>query len=58
MLFRYDVLTDPASYPKQSQTHVQIIRTPNPTPAGVTYVTPEVLPEGNPFAPGFDPFPG
>ena len=56
MLLRYDILTDPDN-PDVSQTHVSIIPTPNPTPFGVTYVTPEVLPEGNPFDPAFDPFP-
>lgn len=52
MLMRYDVLTDAAN-PKTSKTHVSIIPTPNPTPQGVTYVTPEILPEGNPFDPSF-----
>jgi FtsP/CotA-like multicopper oxidase with cupredoxin domain len=56
MLMRYDVYTDPNN-PKNSQTHTTIIPTPNPTPDGVTYLTPEILPEGNPFANGFDPFP-
>ncbi|TNC71358.1 multicopper oxidase family protein [Rubellimicrobium roseum] len=56
MLLRYDVLTDPNN-PKTSQTHINVIPTPNPTPEGVTYVTPELLPEGNPFDPGFQPFP-
>jgi FtsP/CotA-like multicopper oxidase with cupredoxin domain len=56
MLVRYDVLTDPNN-PRSSQTHVQIIPTPNPTPDGVTYVMPEILPEGNPFHRSFDPFP-
>jgi FtsP/CotA-like multicopper oxidase with cupredoxin domain len=56
MLLRYDILTDPNN-PDVSQTHISIIPTPNPTPFGVTYVTPEVLPEGNPFDPEFDPFP-
>jgi hypothetical protein len=36
---------------------VQIIPTPNPTPDGVTYVKPEILPEGNPFSAQFNPFP-
>jgi len=56
MLLRYDILTDPNN-PNVSQTHTSIIPTPNPTPDGVTYLTPEVLPEGNPFDPDFDPFP-
>jgi len=56
MLLRYDVLTDPNNR-KNSQTHVQIIPTPNPTPDGVTYVMPEILPEGNPFSPTFNPRP-
>ncbi len=56
MLLRYDILTDPNN-PDVSQTHVSVIPTPNPTPDGVTYLTPEVLPEGNPFDPDFDPFP-
>ncbi|MBP1806174.1 multicopper oxidase family protein [Rubellimicrobium aerolatum] len=56
MLLRYDILTDPNN-PKNSQTHVSVIPTPNPTPDGVTYVTPELLPEGNPFHPDFEPFP-
>ncbi|TNC70910.1 multicopper oxidase domain-containing protein, partial [Rubellimicrobium roseum] len=56
MLLRYDVLTDPNN-PKTSQTHINVIPTPNPTPEGVTYVTPELLPEGNPFDPEFQPFP-
>jgi FtsP/CotA-like multicopper oxidase with cupredoxin domain len=56
MLLRYDVLTNPNN-PKNSQTHVQVIPTPNPTPDGVTYVMPEILPEGNPFHPSFNPRP-
>ncbi|MFO6463292.1 multicopper oxidase family protein [Jannaschia sp. KMU-145] len=56
MLFRYDVMTDPDN-PDNSQTHVNMIPTPKPSPYGVTYVTPEVLPEGNPFDEDFDPFP-
>ncbi|WP_217639968.1 multicopper oxidase family protein [Palleronia marisminoris] len=57
MLFRFDVLTDPAN-PENSQVHVNVIPTPKPSPEGVTYVTPEILPEGNPFDPTFNPFPG
>jgi FtsP/CotA-like multicopper oxidase with cupredoxin domain len=56
MLLRYDILTDPNNK-KTSQTHLQIIPTPNPTPDGVTYVMPEVMPEGNPFHPAFNPRP-
>jgi FtsP/CotA-like multicopper oxidase with cupredoxin domain len=56
MLLRYDVLTDPNN-PKTSQYHVQVIPTPNPTPDGVTFVMPEILPEGNPFHPSFNPRP-
>jgi FtsP/CotA-like multicopper oxidase with cupredoxin domain len=56
MLLRYDVLTDPNN-PANSQTHVNVIPTPNPSPGGVTYRTPELLKEGNPFARGFKPFP-
>ncbi len=55
MLLRYDILTDPTN--GASATHVTIIPTPNPTPDGVEYLTPEVLPEGNPFDSNFDPFP-
>jgi hypothetical protein len=50
------VLTDPNN-PANSQTHVNVIPTPNPSPGGVTYRTPELLKEGNPFARGFKPFP-
>jgi FtsP/CotA-like multicopper oxidase with cupredoxin domain len=56
MLLRYDILTDPDN-PNVSQTHTSIIPTPNPSPEGVEYLTPEILPEGNPFDPNFDPFP-
>jgi len=56
MLMRYDVLTDPNNK-KTSQTHLQIIPTPNPTQDGVTYVMPEIMPEGNPFHPTFNPRP-
>ena len=31
--------------------------TPNPTPDGVEYMTPEILPEGNPFSKNFKRFP-
>ncbi len=56
MLVRFDVLTDPNN-PKTSQTHVQVIPTPHTTPDGVTYVMPEIMPEGNPFHRSFKPFP-
>jgi FtsP/CotA-like multicopper oxidase with cupredoxin domain len=56
MLMRFDVLTDPDN-PDNSQTHVNLIPTPRPTPEGVTYSTPEILAEGNPFDDGFNPFP-
>lgn len=56
MLFRYDIQTDPKD-PNQSKFHVTVAPTPNPTPEGVQFVTPEILPEGNPFAKGFNPFP-
>jgi hypothetical protein len=56
MLMRFDVLTDPNN-PKTSQTHVSIIPTPNPTPDGVTYAMPEILPGGNPFDRTFNPWP-
>lgn len=56
MLMRFDILTDPNN-PNTSQTHVSIIPTPNPTPVGVTYAMPEILPEGNPFDRKFNPWP-
>ncbi len=43
MLMRLDLLTNPDGRPQAA-----IIPTPNPTPDGVTYVTPEILPEGDP----------
>ncbi len=49
MLLRFDILTDgnqPGS--SASVTHSGIIPTPNPTPDGVTYTVPEILPEGDP----------
>jgi Multicopper oxidase len=55
MLMRFDVKTDPHN-PNNSQTHVQLIPTPEPTEDGVTFRTPSILPEGNPDHPGFDPF--
>ncbi|MCC0008682.1 MAG: multicopper oxidase domain-containing protein [Hyphomicrobiaceae bacterium] len=54
MLLRYDILTDPNN-PNVSQTHINIIPTPNPTAEGVVYLTPEVLPEGDPANPEFFP---
>lgn len=56
MLMRFDVLTDPNN-PSTSQTHVSVIPTPNPTPDGVTYAMPELIPEGNPFDRDFNPWP-
>ncbi|MGR3498172.1 MAG: multicopper oxidase family protein [Limimaricola soesokkakensis] len=53
MLARYDVLTDPTD-PKQSKYHVSVVPTPNPTKYGVTFVDPEILPEGNPFDRDFE----
>jgi hypothetical protein len=43
MLLRYDILTDDDGRPQ-----VGIIPTPIPTPDGVSYMTPEILPEGDP----------
>jgi FtsP/CotA-like multicopper oxidase with cupredoxin domain len=45
MLLRYDILT-----PDDGRPQVHIIPTPNPTPDGVTYLTPEILPEADPDA--------
>ncbi len=42
MLMRYDILTD------GDEVQSGLIPTPNPTPDGVVYLTPEVLPEGDP----------
>ncbi|HUS96067.1 MAG TPA: multicopper oxidase domain-containing protein [Hyphomicrobiaceae bacterium] len=47
MLLRYDILND------RDGTHATIIPTPNPTPDGVEYLTPEILPEGDPRNPEF-----
>jgi len=47
MILRYDILTDPDN-PNTSRTHVEIIPTPNPTPDGVEYRTPEIVPEADP----------
>lgn len=56
MLMRYNILTDPNN-PNTSQVHASVTPTPDPQPEGVTYRTPEILPEGNPFDPSFEPFP-
>lgn len=57
MLLRYDILTrndgGTGSVNGPSQTHISIIPTPNPTAEGVVYLTPEVLPEGDPANPEF-----
>ena len=54
MLLRYDILTEEGG--PGSQTHVNVIPTPNPTPEGVVYLTPEILPEGDPSNPEFFEF--
>jgi hypothetical protein len=51
LLMRYQVLTDKDN-PKSSNLHVDIIPTPIPSPDGCTYMTPEVLAEGNPLGNG------
>ncbi len=56
MLMRYDILTD-KNNTKNSQMQTSIVPTPKPSPNGVEYVTPEILPEGNPFDPSFKRFP-
>jgi hypothetical protein len=48
MLLRYQILTD-RDNPKSSNVHVDIIPTPIPTQDGCTYMTPDVLVEGNPL---------
>ncbi|NOT23885.1 MAG: multicopper oxidase domain-containing protein [Nitrospiraceae bacterium] len=48
MLLRYQILTDKDN-PNSSNVHVDIIPTPLPTPDGCTYMTPDVLAEGNPL---------
>ncbi|MEI8014177.1 MAG: putative Ig domain-containing protein [Nitrospira sp.] len=48
LLMRYQILTDKDN-PKSSNVHVDIIPTPIPTPDGCTYMTPDVLAEGNPL---------
>ena len=47
MLLRFDVLKSDDS------VHAAIIPTPNPTPDGVEFLTPEILPEGDPRNPEF-----
>ncbi|MCF7701800.1 multicopper oxidase family protein [Loktanella sp. M215] len=56
MIMRVDILTDPNN-PYSSRTQAAVIPTPNPTPEGVTYTTPEILAAGNPFDRKFNPFP-
>ena len=52
MLVRYDVMTEVDG--PGSQIHaVSVAPTPNPTPEGVVYLTPEILPEGDPSNPEF-----
>jgi len=51
MLLRYDILTEKGG--PGSQTHTTVIPTPNPTPQGVVYLNPEILPEGDPRSNGF-----
>jgi hypothetical protein len=48
MLLRYQILTDKDN-PKSSNVHIDIIPTPIPSPDGCTYMTPDVLAEGNPL---------
>ncbi|THJ10924.1 MAG: copper oxidase [Nitrospira sp. CG24C] len=48
LLMRYQVLTDKDN-PNSSNVHVDIIPTPIPSPDGCTYMTPDVLAEGNPL---------
>ncbi|MGI9408779.1 MAG: multicopper oxidase family protein [Hyphomicrobiaceae bacterium] len=47
MLYRFDVLKE------DNSIHATVIPTPNPTPDGVEYITPEILPEGDPRNPEF-----
>jgi len=49
MLMRWDI--------SLSETQASVVPTPDPQPEGVTYRTPEILPEGNPFDPDYEPFP-
>jgi len=50
MLMRYDILMD---NPSASDLHASIIPTPETSPDGVTYRTPEILPEADPSNPEF-----
>ena len=45
MLFRYQLLA-------ASGVQVGVTQTPNPTPDGVVFTTPEILPEGDPRVTG------
>lgn len=54
MLLRLQVLGDPAKAKDAMDPSVSVIRgevtaTPNPTPFGVVYTTPNIIPEGNPL---------
>ncbi len=51
MLLRFDILTDPDI----DAVHAGIIPTPRPRPEGVSYMTPEILPEGDPANTEFFP---
>jgi len=46
MLMRMQVLSNLAGSP-----HIAVTSTPNPTPDGVVFTTPEILPEGDPRTP-------
>lgn len=53
MLLRMQMLTPPPGTPGyKGQPQYQVTPTPIPTPAGVQWKTPEVLPEGDPRPPG------
>ena len=56
MLMRYDILTGSDPNIGDDELHAMVIPTPNPTPDGVEYTTPEILPEGNPFDPNYENF--
>ena len=56
MLLRYQILTGTDPSIGDDALHAMVIPTPNPTPDGCTYTTPEILPEGNPFDPDFEQF--
>ncbi len=45
MLLRYDILKEDTG---TDDPFVGVVPTPNPTPDGVEYLTPEILPEGDP----------